>query len=277
MIVDPDFLDHWRTGMVADALGDPMAALYILRLWAHCQTRKSDTFVMPARGLKAQCKYPGDADAFEAALVEAGYLARNGDSLTAIGWAEQNASLLSAWANGNKGGRPKKNPPETAGKPEGNPSVNPSETAGQPMGSPSETDKSREEKKEDTEEANASSRPRPKADDRPDCPYQSIIDLYHGKLPELPGVRVMDEKRKTCLRSFWTWVLTSKRSDGQRRAIGSDQALTWIGQYFERASANDFVMGRTGREGQHRNWRADIEYLCGERGRKQVIEKTEAA
>lgn len=129
-------------------------------------------------------------------------------------------------------------------------------------------------KRDIIEEAKASSRRQPKASDTPDCPYQSIVDLYIEKLPELPGVKVMDEKRKRCIKTFWAWVFTSKRSDGQRRAHDADQALTWIGQYFDRAKANDFVMGRTGRSGDHRNWRADIEYLCGEAGRKQVIEKT---
>lgn len=143
MIVDPDFLDHWRTGMVADAIGDPMAALYILRLWAHCQERKSDTFVMPPAGLKAQCKCPADAATFEAALIEAGFLARDGGSITVLGWAEKNASLIAAWENGSKGGRPKKNPAETHGKPMGSPSV----TQCEPIANPGETDKRREEKR----------------------------------------------------------------------------------------------------------------------------------
>lgn len=130
------------------------------------------------------------------------------------------------------------------------------------------------EKRESIEEANASSRRQPKAGNQPDCPYQSIVDLYAEKLPELPQVRVMDEKRKRCIKAFWCWIFTAKRSDGQVRAQTSDQALTWVGQYFERAAANDFVMGRTGRAGEHQNWRADIEYLCGEKGRKQVIERT---
>ena len=152
MIVDPDFFDHWRTGMVADAINDQMAAIYIMRLWAHCQERKSDSFVMPSRGLKAQCKFPGDADAFESALIEAGFLVRSGDTITALGWADKNASLISAWGNGVKGGRPKKNPSETQAKPMGNPP----ETQTEPTGNPSLTDskpirvdKSREEKKEE--------------------------------------------------------------------------------------------------------------------------------
>jgi hypothetical protein len=136
VIVDPDFLDHWRTGMVVDALGDAMAPLYILRLWAHCQERKSDAFVMPTRGLKAQCKFPGDAQAFEAALIEAGFISRDGDSIYVCGWAEKNASLLAAWANGNKGGRPKKAQKEPSENPrvtQQEPTANPSETHAEPI------------------------------------------------------------------------------------------------------------------------------------------------
>lgn len=146
MIVDPDFFDHWRTGMVADAIGDPMAAIYIMRLWAHCQRRKSDTFVMPPAGIKAQCKCPAPADVFEKALIDAGFLARDGDTVTALGWAEQNASLIAAWGNGGKGGRPRNNPSETHGKPMGNPADNPAGTHGQPSANPDETDKSRGDK-----------------------------------------------------------------------------------------------------------------------------------
>lgn len=147
MIVDPDFMDHWRTGMVADAIQDPMAPVYILRLWAHCQERRSDTFVMPTRGLKAQCKAPGDAETFERALIDAGFIERNGDTITVTGWAEKNAALFAAWENGSKGGRPKK---KTQSEPAGNPRV----THGEPNENPSRThaepireEKSREEKK----------------------------------------------------------------------------------------------------------------------------------
>jgi hypothetical protein len=136
------------------------------------------------------------------------------------------------------------------------------------------TPREEESREEEIHIAPNGARLQPSASDTPACPYEQIVSLYHDKLAELPGVRVMDDKRKRKIKSFWVWVLTSKRSDGQRRANGADQALTWIGQYFERASANDFVMGRSGRNGDHRNWRADIEYLCGEAGRKQVIEKT---
>ena len=85
MIVDPDFFDHWRTRMVADMLQDQLAPVYIMRLWAHCQNRKGDVFDIPAAGVKALCHFPGDAQTLEDALIEAGFIERNGDSIKVIG------------------------------------------------------------------------------------------------------------------------------------------------------------------------------------------------
>lgn len=153
MIVDPDFFDHWRTRMVTDMLSDPMAPIYIMRLWAHCQNRKGDVFDIPTAGIKAMCNFNGDAQALEDALIAAEYMSRDGKTVTVIGWAEKNASLLSAWANGVKGGRPKKNQDGTRSEPIDNPSI----THGFPMGSPSLTetkpirvDKRREEENPQT-------------------------------------------------------------------------------------------------------------------------------
>ena len=84
-----------------------------------------------------------------------------------------------------------------------------------------------------------------------------------------------DRRKKTV--EFWAWVLTSKKSDGTQRATNVEEAIAWIRNFFERASHNDFIMGRTARSPGHENWRADFDYLLTERGRKQVIEKTEVA
>jgi hypothetical protein len=141
VIVDPDFLDHWRTRMVVDALdGDEFAPFYLLRLWAHCQSRKATRFDIPAAGLKGLCKAACDAAKLEAVLIEAGFIARDGAHIEVLKWAEKNASLIAAWENGSKGGRPSKpnqNPRVTDGKPTGNPE----ETQGKPGANPGETDK----------------------------------------------------------------------------------------------------------------------------------------
>jgi hypothetical protein len=140
MLVDVDFLDHWRTRLVVDQLGDEFAPFYILRIWAHCQIRKSVKFDgMTAAGLRSLCRFSGDADRLERALIEAGFIVRNGAAIEVPKWAEHNASLIAAWENGAKGGRPRKppeNPSKTSGKPTG--------STRKPTANPNETDKTKE-------------------------------------------------------------------------------------------------------------------------------------
>lgn len=161
MIVDPDFLNHWRTRMLVEALKDEMAPLYVIRIWGHCQQRRADRFDgMPAAGLKALCKAGGDAQALETALIDAGFIARDGAAITVPKWAAKNASLLAAWENGNKGGRPKKpkHNPRVSDSNQGDQSGNPEkthgfddETQGKPNENPDVTDKRRSSVSKDTD------------------------------------------------------------------------------------------------------------------------------
>jgi len=132
MIIDPDFLDHWKTRLLADVLdGDETAPLYVMRLWAHCQSRRKWIFEdLPTNALRAICRYAGEALELESALTESGFIVRENGALRICGWQEYNASLVKNWTNGLKGGRPRKKPKE-----------NPVETQGEPSGNPSGTDK----------------------------------------------------------------------------------------------------------------------------------------
>lgn len=110
MIVDPDFLDHWKTRTLVGLLGnDELAPLYVIRIWAHCQNRRQDRFQgMSALALVALCRFTGsDPQAFERALTDSGFISREGDTLIVNGWHEKNASLFASWTNGKLGGRPK--------------------------------------------------------------------------------------------------------------------------------------------------------------------------
>lgn len=109
------------------------------------------------------------------------------------------------------------------------------------------------------------------------CPYQSIVDLFHKKLPSLPKVKLMPDGRQKALRKLWGWVLSTSKTNGDRRATTAEQAMAWIGDYFARAADNDFLMGRVDRAGTHANWRCDIDFLLTDKGMRHVIEKTEAA
>jgi hypothetical protein len=111
----------------------------------------------------------------------------------------------------------------------------------------------------------------------PLCRTEAVVELFHEALPELPRIKLMDKKRLDAIKAFWSWVLKSKKSDGTKRAETAEQALKWIRGYFERARANDFLMGRTARSEAHSNWKCDLDYLLTERGRIQVIEKTTEA
>ena len=117
MIVELDFLDHWKTRLLSRLLGTETAPLHVIRLWAHCQTRKTNRFAdwNPAI-LSAVCRWNGDAQEFWDAMLQTFCRCEDG-CLIAHQWDEVNAGLICSWSNGAKGGRPK--------KPTGNPPVNP--------------------------------------------------------------------------------------------------------------------------------------------------------
>ena len=71
--------------------------------------------------------------------------------------------------------------------------------------------------------------------------------------------------------------LSSTTSDGNRRASTADEALHWLAGYFARANDNDFLMGRTPRSAEHKDWRCDIDFLLTDRGMRHVIERTQDA
>lgn len=109
------------------------------------------------------------------------------------------------------------------------------------------------------------------------CDTQSVVDLYHEILPELPSVRLMNDSRRKCVSAFWRFVLTSKKSDGTPRATDAVQAMEWIRGYFTRARDNDFLMGRGHKAAGHEGWQCDFDFLLTEKGKKHVIEKTREA
>jgi hypothetical protein len=111
----------------------------------------------------------------------------------------------------------------------------------------------------------------------PACELQSVVDLYHEALPELPAVRLMNDSRKRAISSMWKFVLTSKKSDNTPRATTGDEAKEWLKGYFLRARENDFLMGRSSKASGHEGWVCDFDFLLSEKGKKQVIEKTQAA
>lgn len=154
MIVEPDFLDHWKTQMLIRMLNDDCAPLYLIRLWGHCQMRKTHGFTYSSkRFLAAVCKVPKNAnftdEQFHDALIESGYVDIEDDRLIVHEWDSVNASLVASWKNGKKGGRPKKK----------NPRDNPDQTHGitQINSGLSDREEKRREDREDVVEEGSSS------------------------------------------------------------------------------------------------------------------------
>ena len=118
--------------------------MYILRLWAHCQNRKTHIFRnLTVQALKALCRFSGKAEDLEAALLGSGYIRHEDGALVVHQWDEHNATLIANWENGKKAGPPKgkSNPPAAHGQAVANPSAtqglpadNPPVTQGKPKG-----------------------------------------------------------------------------------------------------------------------------------------------
>ncbi|WP_299466403.1 hypothetical protein [uncultured Gimesia sp.] len=98
--------------MLVDLLGgDEMAPMYVIRILSHCNNRKK-TQIEPMQnpGLKALCRYDGDAELLESSLLESEWIEKTETGYDVPKFAEHNAQLVNSWENGKKGGRPKKNP-----------------------------------------------------------------------------------------------------------------------------------------------------------------------
>jgi hypothetical protein len=141
VIVDPGFLTHWKTLLLKQRLGEA-APCYVIALWSYCQTSRKNILDVPREVIPSICGFSGDADTLIKALVESRFIDQYGDKLIVHQWDKYNGKLISNWENGNRGGRPLKNPNETQEKPNHNPTETQSKiglTQTKPTDNPNET------------------------------------------------------------------------------------------------------------------------------------------
>ena len=102
MIVSPDFFEHWKTKALIELSQRAESPLWVMRLWAHCQTRQEFRFRLPAIALKSICSVPAEitAEQWFDWLSKCQFIEGTADKWTVHGWAEANASLVSRWING---------------------------------------------------------------------------------------------------------------------------------------------------------------------------------
>ena len=189
--------------MLVDLSGDPASPLYVLRLWAHCQQRRTARFTgLAPSSLKAICRAGAlEANKLRSILLQCGFIRADGDLTIVHDWEATNASLIRSWENGKKGGRSPKNPQETRGLPSGNPHG---------------TDKSRQDKK--SSEANASSETvadEPSAS-RPENACQADEEFLHGLRadPKYTGIDIDLEAGK-----MRRWCQTHLQKPSRKRFV----------------------------------------------------------
>lgn len=101
MIVEPDFLDHWKTQALIAATGDPAAPQMVIRLWGHCQQRRASKFKnMTAIALAGICRWQRDPEQLLSNLMACGFIDVKNGVLTVHGWEEVNATLVARWRGG---------------------------------------------------------------------------------------------------------------------------------------------------------------------------------
>ncbi len=107
MIICPSFPDHWKTRVLRSLAGDA-GVLCLLRLWGHCQNRKSQKFDGSPAIVSAIAIWDGDPVTLENALIESRFATRDGNTFTMHEWEHHNAKLMTASERGKLGGRPRK-------------------------------------------------------------------------------------------------------------------------------------------------------------------------
>ena len=97
------------------------------------------------------------------------------------------------------------------------------------------------------------------AAERPPCPHDEIIKLYHQHLPMCPAVRIWNEKRRRMLKARW--------NENQDR-----QDLKWWAGYFQYVAKSKFLTGKSKPMPGRKVFMADLEWLVNESNLIKVYE-----
>ncbi|WP_395734861.1 hypothetical protein [Prosthecobacter sp.] len=102
MIIEADFLTHWKTQALMSAIGELEALRALLSLWGHCQRRKQWEFQLSPLMLAGVCAYKGDAEKLLRTMLELHWIdpAEEEGWFQVHDWGETNASLVGKWAGG---------------------------------------------------------------------------------------------------------------------------------------------------------------------------------
>jgi len=111
MKIDPGFITHWKTERLLDQLGgDGLVVLF--RLWGQAQIKREwKGLTLNPKRLAMETKWKGDENHLFSILTDpdAPWLDKNEDGTFDIhGFEDHQKQVIHLWAQGGKGGRPKK-------------------------------------------------------------------------------------------------------------------------------------------------------------------------
>lgn len=106
MIVKPSLLDHPKFLRLQSRLGKDSLYL-LLRIWTHCEMdrRMENWSGKDAAYVEAVARWEGTPGEAFKALVEAGFVDVDAQSIRIHDWNENNGPMVSKWVNGKNGGR----------------------------------------------------------------------------------------------------------------------------------------------------------------------------
>jgi len=105
MIVQSDFLGHWKVLALANQVGELAAVTALLSLWAHCEKRRAWEFELTPLMLAGMCKFTGDAQVLYDTMLALKLLDRceqDPQWVQVHEWGKVNGALVCKWV-GHKG------------------------------------------------------------------------------------------------------------------------------------------------------------------------------
>jgi hypothetical protein len=98
-------------------------------------------------------------------------------------------------------------------------------------------------------------------------PYKKIVDLYHAHCPQLPVVKVLNDKRKAQLRSRWKTFAVMRGKGEDAKSIKFDNLNAWE-RYFKFITKQcPFLNGQN-----DRGWLANFDFCIRESAMVKVME-----
>lgn len=124
--------------------------------------------------------------------------------------------------------------------------------------------------KEGNEEAYASVPGKPATLEKPACPADEIVELYHKAMPDNPKVRVLNDARRKTIRARWKEAanLSCKPFGYSTR----DDGLAAWRNFFEVCAESKFLTGRAQPEPGKPPFVADIDFLMSPAGFAKCLE-----